>query len=179
MKKDVPNFGTTTLAFAIPAFLLLFLANPSPAETPGHDHSQSNIKKEFHLTSLEELTPKVIGSSEAEVCITEEAPEIDNSLITDVFSATAYALRGRTASGRYVCRGIIAADKRVLPLGTRVRLDAGPYSGEYLVADTGGAVKGKKIDIWVPSNGEAMKFGRRKVKLTVLEMGSKKRARRR
>ena len=42
------------------------------------------------------------------------------------------------------------------------------YSGEYVVADTGGAVRGRKIDIWVPSAGEAMRFGRRPVKLTVL-----------
>lgn len=84
------------------------------------------------------------------------------------FTATAYSLRGRTASGRGVARGLIAADRRVLPLGTRVRLEAGPYSGEYLVADTGGAVRGRKIDIWVPSTGEAMRFGRRTVKLTVL-----------
>lgn len=85
-----------------------------------------------------------------------------------VFTATAYSLQGRTASGRTVTRGLIAADHRVLPLGTRVRLEAGSYSGEYLVADTGGAVKGRKIDIWVPNTSEAMRFGRRPVKLTVL-----------
>jgi 3D (Asp-Asp-Asp) domain-containing protein len=85
-----------------------------------------------------------------------------------VFTATAYSLRGRTASGKLVTRGLIAADRRVLPLGTRVRIEAGPYSGEYLVADTGGAVRGRKIDIWVPNTGEAMRFGRRPIKLTVL-----------
>jgi 3D (Asp-Asp-Asp) domain-containing protein len=84
------------------------------------------------------------------------------------FVATAYSLRGRTASGRFVNRGIIAADRKLLPLGTRVRLDAGSYSGEYLVADTGGAVRGRKIDIWMPSTGEALRFGRRTVRLTVL-----------
>jgi 3D (Asp-Asp-Asp) domain-containing protein len=84
------------------------------------------------------------------------------------YVATAYSLRGRTASGRMVSRGLIAADPRVLPLGSRVRLEAGGYSGEYLVADTGGLIKGKRIDIWIPSSREAMKFGRRKVKLTVL-----------
>jgi 3D (Asp-Asp-Asp) domain-containing protein len=84
------------------------------------------------------------------------------------FVATAYSLRGRTASGKQVQRGIIAADRRLLPLGTRVRVEAGSYSGEYLVADTGGAVRGRKIDIWMPSGSEAMRFGRRPVKLTVL-----------
>jgi 3D (Asp-Asp-Asp) domain-containing protein len=89
---------------------------------------------------------------------------------TESYSATAYSLRGRTASGQYVTRGLIAADPRVLPLGTRVRLDAGPWSGEYLVADTGGAIKGRKIDIWTPSTREALQFGRRNVKLTVLSV---------
>jgi 3D (Asp-Asp-Asp) domain-containing protein len=90
-----------------------------------------------------------------------------------VFTATAYALRGRTASGRNVARGLIAADRRVLPLGTRVRVEAGSYTGEYLVADHGSAVRGRKIDIWVPSTREAMRFGRRPVKLTVLNYATK------
>ena len=89
------------------------------------------------------------------------------------FTATAYALPGRTASGHTVRRGLIAADKS-LPLGTRVRLDAGHYSGEYLVADRGSRVRGRIIDIWVPSNGEAIRFGRRPVKLTILSYGGKK-----
>ena len=87
-----------------------------------------------------------------------------------LFSATAYSLRGRTASGQSVTRGLIAADPRVLPIGARVRLEAGPWTGEYLVADTGGAIKGRKIDIWTPSSREAMQFGRRAVKLTVLSL---------
>ncbi len=90
------------------------------------------------------------------------------------FVATAYSLRGRTASGRFVTKGIIAADRRVLPLGTRVRLHAGAYSGDYLVADTGGAIRGRKIDIWVPYTHEAMRFGRRTIKLTVLSHGPRR-----
>lgn len=92
------------------------------------------------------------------------------------YVATAYSLRGRTASGQYVSRGLIAADPRVLPLGTRVRIDAGSLSGEYLVADTGGAVKGRHVDIWTPTSREAMQFGKRSVKLTVLSYGGVRRA---
>jgi 3D (Asp-Asp-Asp) domain-containing protein len=93
---------------------------------------------------------------------------------SETYTATAYSLRGRTASGMPVTQGIIAADPRVLPLGSRVRIDAGSYSGEYLVADTGGAVRGKRIDIWTPSTRDAMRFGRRAVKLTVLQLGGKR-----
>ncbi len=96
-------------------------------------------------------------------------------------SCRADAIRGngvqfaRTNRKRaYVNKGLIAADPRFLPLGSRVRLDAGPYSGEYLVADTGTLVKGRRIDIWTPTSREAMSFGRRTVKLTVLSYGGKR-----
>jgi 3D (Asp-Asp-Asp) domain-containing protein len=105
---------------------------------------------------------------------TAPASNSDFVVAPQAYTATAYSLRGRTASGRYVSRGLIAADPRVLPLGSRVRLEAGPWSGEYLVADTGGAVKGRRIDIWTPSTREAMQFGRRAVKLTVLEYGGRR-----
>jgi 3D (Asp-Asp-Asp) domain-containing protein len=83
------------------------------------------------------------------------------------FKATAYCLKGRTASGGGVRRGIVAADTRILPLGTRISIDAGAYSGTYVVADTGGAVKGRVLDIWVPSCSEAIKFGRRSVRVSM------------
>jgi|APDOM4702015248_1054824.scaffolds.fasta_scaffold33127_3 3D (Asp-Asp-Asp) domain-containing protein len=81
------------------------------------------------------------------------------------FSATAYCLQGRTAMGHGVRRGIVAADPRVLKLGSRVTISAGAWSGTYLVSDTGGAIRGKKIDIWVPNCSEARKFGRRNVQI--------------
>ncbi|HEV8587843.1 MAG TPA: 3D domain-containing protein [Pyrinomonadaceae bacterium] len=105
---------------------------------------------------------------ETESASTEKAAQATAAGPSATYSATAYSLRGRTASGQYVTRGLIAADPRILPLGTRVRLEAGPWSGEYLVADTGGAIRGRKIDIWTPSSREAMQFGRRPVKVTVL-----------
>lgn len=84
------------------------------------------------------------------------------------FSATAYCLKGRTASGTGVRRGIIAADPRVLPLGTRVNLGGGGQGGNYVVADTGGKIKGKRIDIWMASCADARRFGRRNVNISVL-----------
>lgn len=107
----------------------------------------------------------------------KETPAESASEKPQTYTATAYALHGRTASGSQTRRGIIAADRRVLPIGTRVRVDAGNgHSGEYVVTDTGGAIKGRKIDIWVPSNGEAMRFGKRQIKLTVMSYPRKKAA---
>jgi len=84
------------------------------------------------------------------------------------FTATAYCLKGRTAMGHGVRRGLIAADPRVLRLGSQVNLGAGSYSGQYLVSDTGGGVKGRRIDIWMPSCAEARRFGRRTVTISPL-----------
>lgn len=79
------------------------------------------------------------------------------------YIATAYALRGRTASGIKVRRGIVAADPRRHRLGTYIHVNAGKYSGRYLVADTGGRIIGNRLDIWMESNNEARAFGKRKV----------------
>lgn len=87
---------------------------------------------------------------------------------TKAFRATAYCLKGRTATGGSVRRGIVAADRRILPLGTKIQISAGAYSGTYTVADTGGAVRGNVLDIWVPSCAEASRFGRRTVMVNVL-----------
>jgi len=89
------------------------------------------------------------------------------------FHATAYALRGRTRSGVYVRRGVIAADPRVIPLGSVVQIKTPGYSGVYTVHDTGGKIKGKVIDVWVESSREARIFGRRQIKLHVLRLGPK------
>jgi 3D (Asp-Asp-Asp) domain-containing protein len=84
------------------------------------------------------------------------------------FHATAYCLKGRTASGEHVRAGVIAADPKVLPLGTVVHLRAGSYTGTYTVLDTGARIRGRIIDVYVPTYREAKQFGRRSVKLKVL-----------
>lgn len=89
--------------------------------------------------------------------------------------ATAYTGHGRTASGKRVRRGMVAADRRVLPLGTKVRVkNAGRYSGVYRVEDTGGKIRGRKIDIYMPSRGAAKQFGRHTVKVEVLSPSQKR-----
>lgn len=90
------------------------------------------------------------------------------SLEANRFRATAYCLQGRTAMGSSVRRGIVAADPRVLPLGSRIQITAGSYSGIYTVADTGGAIKGRILDIWVPNCVEAVRFGRKSVMVSRL-----------
>ena len=92
------------------------------------------------------------------------------------YQATAYALRGRTRSGTFVRRGVIAADPRVIPLGSVVQISTPGYTGVYAVQDTGKKIKGKIVDLWVESPREARLFGRRQVKVQVLRLGPKPRS---
>jgi 3D (Asp-Asp-Asp) domain-containing protein len=88
---------------------------------------------------------------------------------TRTFTATAYSIEGTTKSGGQAHEGIVAADPRVLPIGTRIRVaDAGQYSGVYTVTDTGRAIKGTEIDIYLASDKEAKHFGRKQVQVEVL-----------
>ena len=88
-----------------------------------------------------------------------------------VFVATAYCLKGVTRSGVQVKRGIVAADPSRIPLGSVIQVRAGSYSGIYRVLDTGSAIKGRVIDIYVPDYNEAMRFGRQRVQVRVLRHG--------
>lgn len=89
------------------------------------------------------------------------------------FEATAYCDPGITKSGAPVAPGIVAADPSVLPLGSLIRLEDTDYQGIYEVLDTGGLVKGPMIDIYMSDLEEALAFGRRKVRITVLRYGHK------
>lgn len=88
------------------------------------------------------------------------------------FTATAYTIEGETAAGTQTRHGIVAADPDILPLGSRIRVhDAGRYSGEYTVEDTGRRVNGHQIDIYIADARAAKEFGRQSVQVEVLERG--------
>lgn len=141
-------------------------AEAVPAETP-------KINKEATAKPVVEKKeePAKAGEpeQEGEKLVKKTASSRARGASKGRFVATAYCLRGRTASGAMVRNGIIAADPRVLRLGTKVYIDGGGRSGEYLVADTGGKIKGNKIDIWMASCAEARRFGRRTVSLSLAQ----------
>jgi 3D (Asp-Asp-Asp) domain-containing protein len=92
------------------------------------------------------------------------------------FVATANSVEGITAKGTIARDGIVAADPKVLPLGSRIRVTgAGPYSGTYTVTDTGPKVTGRHIDLYLPSNAEAKRFGKKRVTVRVLRYGDNQR----
>ena len=89
------------------------------------------------------------------------------------FTATAYCKGETTASGVAVRSGGLAGDPRILPQGSIVQLDGLPerHEGIYTVLDTGPLVRGRHVDVYMWSCHDALAFGRRKVKLTILRLG--------
>lgn len=86
--------------------------------------------------------------------------------------ATAYIATGdKTRTGTIPMPGrTIAVDENTIPLGSlvEIRVPSAPkYSGIYYAEDTGGAVQGNIIDIFVGSNAEAISFGRRAIQFAV------------
>jgi 3D (Asp-Asp-Asp) domain-containing protein len=94
------------------------------------------------------------------------------------WSATAYCKGLETASGVAVQSGIVAADPSLLPVGTVIEVDSlpGRYNGIYTVLDTGPAVQGRQVDVYMWSCNEALQFGRRPIHITVLRLGWNPRA---
>lgn len=96
--------------------------------------------------------------------------------VKDVIDCTATAYTAysgaRTASGKVAAYGIIAVDPRVIPMGTKMYIEAvdGSWTYGYAIAgDTGGAIKGKKIDLFYNSYSECIQFGRRPARIYILE----------
>lgn len=95
------------------------------------------------------------------------------------FQATAYCKGTTTASGVNVRSGIAAADPSMLPVGSVISVSAGAtskYSGIYTIMDTGPAVQGRILDLYMWSCHEALAFGRKQVQVTVLRLGWNPRA---
>lgn len=84
--------------------------------------------------------------------------------------ATAYhpyegSAEGLTASGIKATYGVVAVDPRVIRLGTRVYVEG---YGFAICADTGGAIKGNRIDLCMLDKSAIYNFGRRRVRVHIL-----------
>lgn len=120
-------------------------------------------------TVLAEPVPQLVATGTANVVETSRGAERFESVRSMV--ATAYLPSdgngaGITSTGIRARRGVVAVDPRVIPYGTRVYI---PGYGVALAADTGGAIVGNRIDLCMEDYGEAMRFGRRSVKVYILE----------
>lgn len=126
------------------------------------------IKKQVvKETNTKEMVPTIIKEGTREVEASRGTSRYRQVLTME---ATAYLPsdgggNGITASGMVARRGVVAVDPSVIPLGTRLYI---PGYGEAVAGDTGGSIRGHRIDLVMESYSEAMNFGRRSVEVYVL-----------
>jgi len=106
-----------------------------------------------------------------EPVVIKEYVEIEEEVEWFYFVATAYSANDSsqgtneiTATSKEVCKGIIAVDPEIIPLGTEVEIKD---MGEFTAEDTGSKIKGNRIDIYFESKEEAEEFGRQGVWLRI------------
>ena len=106
-----------------------------------------------------------------------------NNLKAEVLKATAYCSckkccdrdpsdkwYGITASGKKAKWGTVAVDRKVIKLGSTLRIKGFPNT-MFRAEDVGGAIKGRHIDVWFPSHREALKFGVRNINIKRVRNG--------
>jgi len=90
-------------------------------------------------------------------------------------TATAYCARGTTGSGAPAQPGGVAADPRLIPIGSTIGVRGlkGAADGTYTVLDTGRSVKGRHIDIFMRRCEDAKAFGRQAVRVRIVRRARK------
>lgn len=133
----------------------------------GNLESTEVIKSEITKEAVKEVVE--VGTKKATA-----APNGKSAKKVIVMQATAYdpSAGSKTAMGTRARVGAVAVDPRVIPLGSKLYIESmdGFASYGYATAeDTGGAIKGNRIDLFYSTNAEANNFGRRNVKVYVLD----------
>jgi len=111
------------------------------------------------------------ASAPAEKAPTQASTQAGKTMTVSATAYTAYCAgcSGTTATGIDLRANpnqkVIAVDPTVIPLGSKVWVEG---YGEAIAGDTGGAIKGNKIDVFIPTQGEALQWGRKNITIKVL-----------
>lgn len=113
--------------------------------------------------------------SDTETFVIKQIETVEQKIENDwyYFVATAYSAddhiqgtNSTTATGTQVREGIIAVDPDIIPLGTQIEIKG---MGNFIAEDTGGKIKGNRIDIFFESKQEAKEFGRKGIWLRAVD----------
>ncbi len=154
----------------------------------GVEVSREKLKEDIKvqpIAEIREVGPKSAASYTIASAGTIQTSRNGNLAYSKVITATATAYDasscgkspshpayGITATGRRAGYGIVAVDPSVIPLGSKLYIETpdGSYVyGTSVAADTGGAIKGNRVDLCFDTRAEAIRFGRKTVKVYVLK----------
>src|SRR4030066_949305 len=122
---------------------------------------------------ISSFLPFLKNSELSEKVIATEIKEIEKKVCWHYFVASGYSandpVQGTdnvTATGKEAGVGVIAVDPDVIPLGTKVEIK---NMGFFTAEDTGGKIKGNRIDIYFDSKKEAEEFGKKGVWVKIID----------
>jgi len=149
---------------------------PEQPAAPAQTESAPAVEAPAAAPAPAENAPAVEAAAPAPVPA-ESAPAAEAAAPSSkeiIVEATAYTAScegcsGITATGINLIENpnqkVISVDPSVIPLGSKVHVEG---YGEAIAGDTGGAIKGNKIDVFIPNKQDAINFGRKQLKVTIL-----------
>lgn len=143
-------------------------------EPETNTETKSEAKPETKINTQDQEKSTIPQQQESKPEPTQEVKTAENEGKTLTMTATAYTAycegcSGITANGTDLRANpslkVIAVDPSIIPLGTKVWVEG---YGEAIAADTGGAIKGNIIDLFIPSESDAINWGRKTVQVKIL-----------
>ena len=135
----------------------------------GEGQPAQNNNETVQTTSTTTTTTTKTETNTKTVTSTGQAAGKNISVSATAYTANCNGCSGVTATGVDLNANpnakVIAVDPSVIPLGSKVYVEGYGYA---TAADTGGAIKGNKIDVFIPSHDAALEWGRKQVNVQVL-----------
>ncbi|MBM7650314.1 uncharacterized protein YabE (DUF348 family) [Bacillus ectoiniformans] len=135
-------------------------------------NGQEVSRKLLAETTLKESEEQIVAvGTKEESSVAAAAPGPGRELVVTSTAYTAHCsgCSGITATGLNLIANpgmkVIAVDPSIIPLGSKVYVEGYGYA---VAGDTGGAIKGHKIDVFIPSQSGAKSWGRKQVRIKVL-----------
>lgn len=131
-------------------------------------HPNQNLKVVKTETNAKQQTTSKVAKTPSRSNEDDVVKEFTVS--ASAYTANCNGCSGITSTGINLKRNpdakVIAVDPSIIPLGTKVYVEGYGYA---VAGDTGGSIKGNKIDVFFPTKNEAYKWGRKDVKIKVLK----------
>ncbi|QED46876.1 3D domain-containing protein [Cytobacillus dafuensis] len=136
---------------------------PSTSNTGSKESTPEATAPSTNNTTSMESTPEVTAPSTSNTASKEITVE------ASAYTASCEGCSGITSTGINLKANpnakVISVDPTVIPLGSKVYVEG---YGEAIAGDTGGAIKGNRIDVFIPSQQDAIDFGVKQLKVTIL-----------
>ncbi len=131
------------------------------AQTQAKQQNNDAVKEVKSASTVSDATTNESSNSQA------ETSSNNNNGTSMSIEATAYAGDTITSTGTTPKWGTIAVDPTVIPYGTKVYIPK--FDMVFTAEDCGSAIKGKRIDIFMNSEAECVKFGRQNMEIKILK----------